>query len=283
MSMRLATTSMMVSFFLTAMHLKGLLQCGAREMMRVPSLDGVAGVEDEDGDVASDSGQDGGGMEDLGAEVGEFGGFFEADDLDTEGVGTDARVGGHDAVDVGPDLDGFGAQGASDQGTSEIRAAAAEGGGDAGFIRADEAAQDGDEAGVEVGLDFEVAALFDEGVEGNGFLKLRVGEDDFAGVDVDGLEVAFQEGLGDHDAGQAFAVADDEIGDARGEFEDDGEAAEDFVEGVELVFDGGLEGAAVFGVFDQGGGGVAMAAAQAGADGEGAGAISAAGGGCAGE
>jgi hypothetical protein len=38
--MRLATTSMMVSFFLTAMHLKGLLQCGASEMMRVPSLVG---------------------------------------------------------------------------------------------------------------------------------------------------------------------------------------------------------------------------------------------------
>ena len=35
--MRLATTSMMLSFFLTAMDLKGLLQCGASEVMRVPS------------------------------------------------------------------------------------------------------------------------------------------------------------------------------------------------------------------------------------------------------
>ena len=31
-SMRLATTSMIVSFFFTAMHLNGLLPCGASEM-----------------------------------------------------------------------------------------------------------------------------------------------------------------------------------------------------------------------------------------------------------
>ena len=35
--MRLATTSMMLSFFFTAMDLNGLLQWGAREVMRVPS------------------------------------------------------------------------------------------------------------------------------------------------------------------------------------------------------------------------------------------------------
>ena len=39
--MRLATMSMMLSFFFIAMDLNGLLQCGAREMMRVPSLDGL--------------------------------------------------------------------------------------------------------------------------------------------------------------------------------------------------------------------------------------------------
>ena len=41
MSMRPATTSMMLSFFLTAMDLKGLLQWGASEMMRVPSHEGL--------------------------------------------------------------------------------------------------------------------------------------------------------------------------------------------------------------------------------------------------
>ena len=41
MSMRLATMSIMVSFLFTAMDLNGLLQCGATEMMRVPSLLGL--------------------------------------------------------------------------------------------------------------------------------------------------------------------------------------------------------------------------------------------------
>ena len=39
--MRFATTSMMVSRRFAAMHLNGLLQCGASEMMRVPSFDGL--------------------------------------------------------------------------------------------------------------------------------------------------------------------------------------------------------------------------------------------------
>ncbi len=39
--MRLATMSMMVSFLFTAIDLKGLLQCGATEIMRVPSQPGL--------------------------------------------------------------------------------------------------------------------------------------------------------------------------------------------------------------------------------------------------
>ena len=108
--MRLATTSMMLSFFLTAMDLKGLLQCGASEMMRVPSQAGVAAVEHQDGNVLFDRRQDGGRVQDLGAEVGQLGGFLKADDLDAKRIGADARVGGHDAVHVGPDFDGLGSR-----------------------------------------------------------------------------------------------------------------------------------------------------------------------------
>src|SRR5208282_1793093 len=55
-------------------------------------------------------GQHGCRMQDLGAEVGKFGGFIEADDLDAAGIGTEAWVGGHHAVDVGPDFDARGVQ-----------------------------------------------------------------------------------------------------------------------------------------------------------------------------
>jgi hypothetical protein len=49
---------------------------------------------------------------------------------------------------------------------------------------------------------------------------LRVGDDDLARVDGDGVDAQLAEGGGDDAAGDAFAVADDEVGDARGEFED---------------------------------------------------------------
>ena len=91
-------------------------------------------------------------------------------------------------------------------------------------------------------------AFVDEDVERCGFAELRVGDDDFARVDVGGVDAALDEGGGDDAAGEAFAVADDEVGDARGEFEDGGEAAEDFVEGVEFLLDEIAEGGGVGGV-----------------------------------
>ena len=70
---------------------------------------GVAAVEHQHGNVLFDGRQNGGRMQNLGAEVGQLGRLFKADDLDAQGVGADARIGGHDAVHVGPDLDGLGA------------------------------------------------------------------------------------------------------------------------------------------------------------------------------
>ena len=78
-----------------------------------------------DGDVLFDGREDGGRVQDLCAEVGEFGGFFKADDLDAQGVRTDAWVTGHDAVHVGPDLDGVGGKGAAHECGGEVRTAAA--------------------------------------------------------------------------------------------------------------------------------------------------------------
>ena len=70
-----------------------------------------------------------------------------------------------------------------------------------------------------------------------------------------------------------FAVADDQVGDARGEFEDGRKAAQDLIERVELRVDHLDQGGAVGGVLDQRAGRVAMAAAQAFADGQCAGAV----------
>ena len=49
-------------------------------------------------------------MQHLRAEVGELGGLFEADGAHTQCIRADARIGRHNAVDVGPDLDRTGVQ-----------------------------------------------------------------------------------------------------------------------------------------------------------------------------
>ena len=87
------------------------------------------------------------------------------------------------------------------------------------------------------GSSFSCGALVDDGVLRNGLLELRVGDDDFARVDVGGIDAPLAEGRGDDAAGDALAVADDQVGDARGEFENGGEAAQDFVERVEFLVD----------------------------------------------
>ena len=88
-----------------------------------------------------------------------------------------------------------------------------------------------------------------------------------------GVDAALAEGGGDDAAGDALAVADDEVGDAGSEFENGGEAAEDFVERVEFLVDEVAERGSIGRILDQRAGGVAMAGAQAGTDGESAGAV----------
>ena len=131
---------MMLSFFLTAMDLKGLLQCGASEMMRVPSQAGVAAVEHQHRNVLFDRRQNGGRVQHLGAEVRQLRRFFKADDFHAQRIGAHARIGGHDAVDIGPDFDGLGGERAANQRAGKVRAAAAQRGGEPGFVGGDEAA-----------------------------------------------------------------------------------------------------------------------------------------------
>ena len=56
------------------------------------------------------------GMQHLGAEVGQLGGLGEGDGLDAVAAGQDGGIGGQHAVDVGPDLDLFGADAGADDG-----------------------------------------------------------------------------------------------------------------------------------------------------------------------
>src|SRR5262249_43435488 len=62
-------------------------------------------IQNVNRNVLLNGGQHRGRMQDLGAEVGEFGSFVEADHLDAAGVGAEPGVGGHHAVDIGPDFD----------------------------------------------------------------------------------------------------------------------------------------------------------------------------------
>jgi hypothetical protein len=173
-------------------------------------------------------------MQDLGSEVGELSGFVEADDLDAAGVGTEARVGGHHAIDVGPDFDALGVEAGAENGGGEIGAAAADGGRDAGAIGADESAHHRNVAGFDQGRDFLLQALV-------GFLELRngahegaVGEQALARIDVDSGQSAGNEGGGDDLAGENFAERGDVIVGAGSDFADRADAAQELVEVLEV-------------------------------------------------
>ena len=201
----------------------------------------IARIQHVDGNIFLDGGQHRRRMQNFRAEVREFGGFVEADDFDAAGFGTDSGIGGEDAVDVGPDFDAVGAQACADDGGGKIGAAAADGGRDAGAIRADESAHHRDLACREQWLNF----LLQPGV---GFLVLRnglhvavVGDQYFAGVDVDSVESAGGEGGGDDFAGKHFAESGDMVGGAGRDFADGGDAAQKFVERFEVGAQFGVE------------------------------------------
>jgi len=82
-----------------------------------------------------------------------------------------------------------------------------------------------------------LGAFFNQGVLGNGLLELRIGDDDLACVRVNGGDAHLTEGGGNDAAGEDLAIARDEVGDARGEFMESRQAAQDLIERVELLVD----------------------------------------------
>ena len=93
--------------------------------MRVPGFSGAKLFLLHTGMRFSTSGASVRGMQHLGAVVGQLGGFGVGDFVEHLGVGHQARVGAHDAIDVGPDPQLGGVERGGQDGRREIRAAAA--------------------------------------------------------------------------------------------------------------------------------------------------------------
>jgi hypothetical protein len=113
-------------------------------------------------------------------------------------------------------------------------------------------------------------AFFDQSVLRDGLLELRIGDDDLARVGVGGVDAQFAEGRGDDSAGEQLAVADDQVGDARREFAQRRQSAQNLIERIELLVNLFDQGG---GVCDQGRGCVAVARAQPRTDGQRSGAV----------
>ena len=187
---------------------------------------GVARVQHQHRNVLLDGGQHGRRVQDLRAEIGELRRLFEADHLDPVSIGTDTRVGGLHAVDVGPDLDTLGVQPCTDQGGGEIGASAADGGGNSLAGGADKATHDGDASCIDQRFYVYLKALIDLLDLRYGARVLAIGDDDLSRICQGGGNLARQKRRCDYHAGQPLAEGDDVIGGSRRELTDGGDAAQ---------------------------------------------------------
>ena len=180
-------------------------------------------------------GEDGRGVDDLGTEVAKFHGLDERELVDDIGRIDDTRVGGHEAIDVGPDFEHVSIQGGSNDGCGIVRATTSEVGHLARLaVTADEAAQHDDGIGPRQAFahqgigEVEVADVL-------AVHLLRL--DDVAAIDVLGILDD-----GGHDAARdALAVAHHGAKGARRQFADQEDALVDVLQFaerlVEEIFD----------------------------------------------
>ena len=201
----------------------------------------IARIEHPHRNILADGRQNRRRMQHLGAEVGQFGGLFEADDLDAVRVRTDIGIGGHHAIDVGPYLDGLGIQSGAEERGRVVGAAAANGGLNPVPGGADEAAHHGHASGSEHRSHDRLRAGIDLLDLGDGLGVLPVGDHHLAGVHQRGVHPHGGEGGSAHLARQTLAVTDDVIRCAGRKLADGGNAAQQLVEGVELLLQSGME------------------------------------------
>ena len=230
---------------LQAIDLTTFSQCTDSAVMRVPGTSGRRELRISTGMFFSIAGHHGGGMQHLGAEVGEFGGFGEGDGLDAMAAGQDGGVGGEHAVHVGPDLDLFGVDARAHDGGGVVAAAAAERGGDAVFGGGDEAAHHDDALRGERRNGLRPGARRSPGSWARPAVWRLSVIMHVARIDVLGRHAEVAEAEGDDVAGEAFAVAGDGVDGARREFAEHGEPFDQFGELLEMLVEEAVEFGAV--------------------------------------
>src|SRR5579884_1539296 len=201
----------------------------------------VARIEHIHRDVLLNGGEQRGGMQHLGAEVGELGSLFEADDLDAARVRAEAWVGGHHAVHVGPDFDALGVQRGAHNGRGKIRSAPAHGGRDAIACRANESAHHGYQIFRQQRFHFCLQARIRDVEHGDGASVSRVGDDALARVHQIGINAARGERLRDNLAGEALTEGEHVVGGTGSQLAYRGDSAQQFIERVKFGFQLGVK------------------------------------------
>ena len=172
-------------------------------------------------------------MQHLGAVVGQLGGLGVGDFVQHFGVGHQARVGAHDAIDVGPDPELGGVERGGQNRRRKIGAAASERGGASIGGGAVEAGDDGHDAALEQRQQAG-ARLHPRGLhQRRSVAEDGVGDDDLPGVHGFGGRAFGDQVLGDQNGGEAFADGDAFIHRARRALAEHGHAVHDALELVD--------------------------------------------------
>src|SRR5271165_197636 len=194
----------------------------------------VARIQHQHGNVLPDRWKHRRGMQYLGAEVSELGGLFEANDLDATSIGADPWVGGLHAVHVGPDLDAVSIKSGANQRGGEVGTAATYCRLDAFTRCADEAAHDRYTTLLDQRLHAVLQAVVDFVNLRDGAAMLRVGNDDLPRIDQCCGNIAHEKCRSGNHARQSLAERDNVIGGARRQLSNGSNAAQEFIQRVEL-------------------------------------------------
>lgn len=157
-------------------------------------------------------------MEDLSSEVGEFGSFAIGDFRNGAGGGHQARIGGEQAIDVGPDDDFAGVECGADDGGGVIGTAATESGERAIGGGANETGDDRNDAALQKRKKTSLTASAGEFHAGIGSAMIGIGDDEFGGLDGFARSTAFGESGCEKRSGHAFAKTGNGIASARRDF-----------------------------------------------------------------
>jgi len=174
-------------------------------------------------------------MENLRAEPRQFRGFDVRNPLDHPGAGDEARIARHHAVDVGPDLDLIRADRRADDRGAVIRSATAESRRRSIASASDKSAHDRNEIPFEQRQQ-DVARRFPRVLhERTSLTEAVVGDDHLLGVDVFAGQCPHHHRVGEKDRRQFLADCHDLVCCAHRDLAEEGDAAQDGVDLVDLL------------------------------------------------